>query len=130
MSTISRLQVGLEYPVYREGLALISKYHIRSSDTLTLKKDDTDEHNRILQLIDVWVGNQIIRIGHVHFLITDFVDYATPHLEETLEILEARHEKRILIGDFNITPSKRQVCYGKMTINLLPSCPMSLDYCY
>lgn len=103
VSTISRLQVGLEYPVYREGLALISKYHIRSSDTLTLKKDDTDKHNRILQLIDVWVGNQIIRIGHVHFSITDFVDYATPHLEETLEILEARHEKRILIGDFNIT---------------------------
>lgn len=103
VSTISRLQVGLEHPIYREGLALISKYHIRSSDTLTLKKDDTDEHNRILQLVDVWVGDQIIRIGHVHFSITDVVDYATPHLKETLAILKARNEKRILIGDFNLT---------------------------
>lgn len=103
VSTISRLQVGIEHPIYREGLALISKYHIRSSDTLILKKHEDDEHSRILQLIDVWVGEQIIRIGHVHFSITDFVDYATPHLKETLSILKARHEKRILIGDFNIT---------------------------
>lgn len=97
MSTISRLQVGLEYPVYRKGLALISKYHIRSSDTLTLKKDDTDEHNRILQLIDVWVGNQIIRIGHVHFSITGFVDYATPHLEETSMLWENGYKSTTVV---------------------------------
>jgi endonuclease/exonuclease/phosphatase family metal-dependent hydrolase len=103
ISTISRLQKSHDFPVYREGLALISKYHIRSSDTLILKKADGDEHNRILQLIDVWAGDQIIRIAHVHFSITDYVDYATPHLEETLAILASRNEKRILIGDFNLT---------------------------
>ena len=103
VSTISRLQPSVHYRTYREGLALISKYHIRSSDTLILKKAEGDEHNRILQLIDIWIGDQIIRIGHVHFSITDVVDYATPHLEETLAILKARNEKRILIGDFNLT---------------------------
>lgn len=103
VSTISRLQSSPEYQVYREGLALISKYHIRSSDTLILKKAEGDQHNRILQLIDIWIGDRIIRIGHVHFSITDTVDYATAHLEETLSILKARNEKRILIGDFNLT---------------------------
>lgn len=103
VSTISRLQASPEYQIYREGLALVSKYHIRSSDTLILKKAAGDEHNRILQLVDVWIGDRIVRIGHVHFSITDIVDYATPHLEETLSILKARNEKRILIGDFNLT---------------------------
>lgn len=103
ISTISRLQASPEHHIYREGLALISKHHIRSSDTLILKKAEGDEHNRILQLVDVWIGDQIVRIGHIHFSITDIVDYATPHLEETLAILKARNEKRILIGDFNLT---------------------------
>lgn len=103
VSTISRLQKGIEYPVYREGLALLSKHPITSSDTVTLKKDPTDELSRIVQLIDIVVDGTIIRLGNVHFSITDFVDYATPHLHETLDILEARNEKRILIGDFNLT---------------------------
>lgn len=103
MSTISRLQESHKYSVYREGLALISKYHIRSSDTLILKKAEGDEHNRILQLVDVWIDGTIVRIAHVHFSITDITDYATPHLEETLSILKARNEKRIIIGDFNLT---------------------------
>lgn len=103
VSTISRLQSSLEHQIYREGLALISKYHIRSSDTLILKKAEGDQHNRILQLIDIWIGDHIVRIGHVHFSITDVVDYATPQLEETLSILKTRHEKRILIGDFNLS---------------------------
>lgn len=103
VSTISRLQASTEHAIYREGLALVSKYHIRSSDTLILKKEEDDEHNRILQLIDMWIGDQIVRIGHVHFSITDYVDFATPHLIETLSILKSRNEKRILIGDFNLT---------------------------
>ena len=103
MSTISRLQKGVEHPVYREGLALLSKYSIASSDTLILKRDDKDEHNRIIQLFDIKVGESIIRLGHIHFSITDDFDFATPHLQETLDILKSRHEKRILMGDFNLT---------------------------
>lgn len=103
VSTISRRQSSHDHDVYREGLAFISKHHVRSSDTIILKKTEGDEHDRILQLFDIWIGDQIIRIGHIHFSITDTVDYATPHLEETLSILKARNEKRILIGDFNLT---------------------------
>lgn len=103
MSTISRLQKGVEHPVYREGLAILSKYAITSSDTLILKKDDRDEHNRILQLFDAKVGESILRLAHIHFSITDDFDFATPHLEETLNILKSRHEKRIMMGDFNLT---------------------------
>ncbi len=103
MSTISRLQKGVHYPVYREGLALLSKYAISSSDTIILKKDERDEHNRIIQLIDIKVGESIIRLGHIHFSITDDFDFATPHLQETLDILKSRNEKRILMGDFNLT---------------------------
>ncbi len=103
VSTVSRLQVGLEYPIYREGLALLSKFPISSSDTLSLKKEEGDELNRIVQMVDVVVNGNIIRLGNVHFSITDIVDYATPHLQETLDILKSRHEKRILIGDFNLT---------------------------
>jgi endonuclease/exonuclease/phosphatase family metal-dependent hydrolase len=103
VSTISRLQVGLEYPVYREGLAVLSRFPISSSDTLILKKAEGDTLNRIIQLFDVVINGSIIRIGNVHFSITDIVDYATPHLQETLDILHSRHEKRILMGDFNLT---------------------------
>lgn len=103
VSTISRLQVGVEYPIYREGLALLSKYPITSSDTLTLKQAEGDELNRILQLIDIAIDGKIVRFGNVHFSITDIVDYATPHLQETLDILRSRNEKRVLIGDFNLT---------------------------
>lgn len=103
VSTVSRLQKGVEYPVYREGLALLSKYPVTSSDTLVLKQSEGDDLNRIIQLTDIKVGKSIVRLGNVHFSITDVVDFATPHLIETLDILKSRQEKRILIGDFNLT---------------------------
>lgn len=103
MSTISRLQKGVDHPIYREGLAILSKFPISSSDTLILKKEEKDEHNRIIQLIDVTFGGRIIRLANVHFSVTDIVDFATPHLIETLDIMKARNEKRIIAGDFNLT---------------------------
>jgi len=103
VSTISRLQSSPRHPVYREGLAILSKHPITASDTLILKKDDNDEHSRILQLIDITVDDTVVRLGNVHFSVTDIVDYATPQLKETLDILDARHEKRVLMGDFNLT---------------------------
>lgn len=103
LSTISRLQVGVDYPIYREGLAALSKHPVTSSDTLTLKKSEGDELNRIVQLIDITINKEVIRLGNVHFSVTDVVDYATPHLQETLDILKSRNEKRILLGDFNLS---------------------------
>ncbi|MFZ2835870.1 MAG: endonuclease/exonuclease/phosphatase family protein [Candidatus Saccharimonadales bacterium] len=101
-TVISRLQVGLEYPVYREGLGCLSRYPIVSSDTIVLQQASGDEHQRIVQLIDVSVNGEIIKFANVHFSITDFTDFATAHLEETLATLKARGEKRIIVGDFNL----------------------------
>lgn len=103
LSTISRLQPSSNYASYREGLAVLSKHPITSSDTIILKKEEGDEHNRILQMTDIMVGATVVRLANIHFSITDNFDYATPHLKETLAILKARHEKRILLGDFNLT---------------------------
>lgn len=101
-SVISRLQAGLEFPVYREGLAAISKHPIVKSDTIVLKKAPGDEHNRIVQLLDILVNGQVIKLANVHFSLTDDVDFATAHLRETLEIIQARDEERIIAGDFNL----------------------------
>ncbi len=102
-NAISRLQVGRHYPVYREGSAILSKFPIVKSDIVALKKEERDEHHRILQMADLIVDDQIVKIANIHLSITDFFDLATPQLKETLEILKARGETRILMGDFNIT---------------------------
>lgn len=99
---VSRLQKGLEYPVYREGLAAISRYPILQSDVIVLKQAEGDEHQRVIQLLDILVNDEVIKIANIHFSITDFVDYATPHLQETLDLLRARGEERIIAGDFNL----------------------------
>jgi endonuclease/exonuclease/phosphatase family metal-dependent hydrolase len=102
-NAISRLQVGRNYPVYREGSAMLSKFPIVNSNIVALKKEERDEHHRILQMADLLVGDEIIKVANIHLSITDFFDLATPQLKEVLEILEARNETRILMGDFNIT---------------------------
>lgn len=102
-NAISRLQVGLVYPTYREGMAILSKFPISKTDILVLKKEDRDEHTRIIQLADVMINDEIVQIANIHFSITDFFDLATPQLKETLDILKSRGETRILMGDFNIT---------------------------
>lgn len=101
-SAISRLQVGLEYPVYREGLAALSRYPIVRGDTIVLQQDKDDEHQRIVQLLDLYIDERVVQVANVHFSITDFVDYATPHLKELLDILASRGEQRIIAGDFNL----------------------------
>lgn len=102
-NAISRLQVGVEYPVYREGLAVLSKFPIIKSDIVALKKEERDEHHRVLQMFDAQIDNTIFKFANIHFSITDFFDLATPQLKETLEILKSRDEARIIMGDFNIT---------------------------
>lgn len=101
-SVISRLQVGVEYPVYREGLTVLSKYPIVKSDVIVLKQAPGDEHQRIVQLLNIDIHGDIIKLAHVHFSITDFTDFATPQFEEMLNILKAREEERIVVGDFNL----------------------------
>lgn len=102
-SAITRLQASKVHETYREGLATLSKYPIVKADTLILKQAAGDEHNRIVQLLDLNIDGQIVKVANVHFSITDITDFATPHLEELLGILEARGEERIIVGDFNLT---------------------------
>lgn len=101
-SAVTRLQASTQYTTYREGLAFISKYPVAKTDTIVLKQQAGDEHNRIVQFIDVFKGDALIKLANIHFSLSDFTDYATPHLMETLEILASRNETRIIGGDFNL----------------------------
>jgi endonuclease/exonuclease/phosphatase family metal-dependent hydrolase len=106
-SAVTRLQASEAYENYREGLALISRHPILSADTIVLKQAAGDQHNRIIQLVDIQVGEQRVKLANVHFSLTDDTDFATAHLEETLSIFEARGEERIIAGDFNINDLDR-----------------------
>jgi endonuclease/exonuclease/phosphatase family metal-dependent hydrolase len=101
-SAVTRLQPSPHYAVFREGLSMLSKYPVTKTDTIVLKKEEGDEHNRILQLADILVEDQIVKFANVHFSITDVTDFATAHLKETLGIIANQNEKRIIAGDFNI----------------------------
>jgi len=100
---VTRLQPSHEYDAYREGLGVLSKWPILKTETLILKQQAHDEHQRIVQLIDVLCHKKIVRLAHVHFSISDN-DENLPreHLYELMEILTARGETRIIGGDFNM----------------------------
>jgi len=102
-SAVTRLQPSPRYETYREGLAAISRYPVVQSDTIILKQAEGDEHNRIIQLLDIEIDGRIVKIANVHFSITDITDFATAHLKETLEIFASRGEERIIAGDFNLS---------------------------
>lgn len=101
-SVITRLQPSPYYDVYREGLSMLSKHPVTKSNSIVLKQAEGDEHNRILQLADILIDEQIVKIANVHFSLTDETDFATAHLLETLDIMNGYGEKRIIAGDFNI----------------------------
>lgn len=99
--SVTRLQPSAQYTTFREGLGMLSKYPVIKSDVLILKKEAGDEHNRIIQLLDIEVKGQIVKFANIHFSLTHKKDYATIHLKETLGILKDRGEARIIAGDFN-----------------------------
>ena len=102
-SAVTRLQPSHVHETYREGLAVLSRHPVVKSDTIILRQAAGDEHNRIVQFLDIDVNGSILKIANIHFSITDVTDFATAHLEETLEILRSRGEKRIIAGDFNLS---------------------------
>ena len=81
---------------------MLSKYPVTKTDTIVLKKEFDDEHHRIIQLIDVTMGDKVVLLANVHFSLTDDTDFATAHLKETLKIIKDEDEQRIIAGDFNI----------------------------
>jgi endonuclease/exonuclease/phosphatase family metal-dependent hydrolase len=101
-SAVTRLQDSHEYVTFREGLAMLSKHPVLKTDTVVLKQEPGDEHNRIIQLIDVRVDETLVLLANVHFSLTDNQDFATAHFKETLEIIKNKDEERIIAGDFNM----------------------------
>jgi endonuclease/exonuclease/phosphatase family metal-dependent hydrolase len=104
--SVTRLQAGRQYPVYREGLALLSRLPVPTTEALALKHEEGDPHQRIVQLFDVREGEHLWRFADVHLSVKD--EFAINHLKELLGILEARGERRILGGDFNVNHLERQ----------------------
>lgn len=101
-SAVTRLQPSMEYTTFREGLSVLSKYPVTKTDTVVLKKEFDDEHHRIIQLIDILKDDAPVLLANVHFSLTDETDFATAHLQETLDIIKNKNEERIIAGDFNI----------------------------
>jgi endonuclease/exonuclease/phosphatase family metal-dependent hydrolase len=97
---ITRLQRGRTHPVYREGLALLSRTPIVATQTLALEHEQGDPHQRIVQFADVEEDGGVWPLANVHLSVRD--DFALHHLEEVLTVLHAKGERRILGGDFNV----------------------------
>lgn len=136
-TAITRLQKSPVYENYREGLGLISKYPILKSETIVLKQQDHDEHQRIVQLIDILCKDKIIKFAHVHFSISDNdEDLPREHLVELLEILESRGETRIIGGDFNMSSvdmhatlwQEKYICSSITPYITYPSMNKRIDY--
>lgn len=104
--SITRLQEGRQFPVYREGLALLSRLPVPTTEALALRHEEGDPHQRIVQLFDVQEDGHLWRLADVHLSVRD--EFAINHLRELLGILEARGERRIVGGDFNVNHLERQ----------------------
>ncbi|HEY8317824.1 MAG TPA: endonuclease/exonuclease/phosphatase family protein [Amnibacterium sp.] len=103
--SVTRLQRGRVTADYREGLGLLSRHPVPSTEALVLHHEQGDPHQRIVQLADVDVDGTTWPLMNVHLSVRD--DFALHHLEEVLRMQEARHERRILGGDFNVDHLER-----------------------
>lgn len=102
---ITRLQRGRAHAEYREGLGLLSKHPIMATETLVLRREDADPHQRIVQFVDVRAGDESWPLGNVHLSVKD--SFALEHLGEILRIVRSRGERPILGGDFNVNHLER-----------------------
>ncbi len=104
--SVTRLQQGRTHTDYREGLGLLSRLPVASTETLVLKHEDADPHHRIVQFVDVVADDGVWPLANVHLSVRD--DFALQHLAEVQGILRARDEDRILGGDFNVNHLERR----------------------
>jgi endonuclease/exonuclease/phosphatase family metal-dependent hydrolase len=110
-TVVSRLQTSDEYECYREGLSVFSKHPITHSETLVLKQNKNDHLQRIVQLFDVKIQGSVVKYANVHF--AQNPELAYDNLEELLQILESRGERRIIVGDFNMPDLKHVPLWQK-----------------
>jgi endonuclease/exonuclease/phosphatase family metal-dependent hydrolase len=102
---ITRLQRGRTHPVYREGLAVLSRLPLAATQTLALQHETGDPHQRIVQLVDVSGDDGLWPLANVHLSVRD--DFALRNLGEVLTILREKEERRVLGGDFNVNHLER-----------------------
>ena len=102
---VTRLQQGRVHSDYREGLGLLSKHPVSMTEALVLRHEQADPHHRIVQFADVEADGATWPLVNVHLSVRD--DFALEHLGELLSILRARHQSRILGGDFNVNHLER-----------------------
>ncbi|MDQ1512587.1 MAG: hypothetical protein QOC59_429 [Microbacteriaceae bacterium] len=103
--SITRLQRGRTAQDYREGLAILSRWPVPASEAVVLHHEDNDPHQRIVQFVDVEQDGRVWPLANVHLSVRD--DFALGHLEEVLEIVAGKEERRILGGDFNVDHLER-----------------------
>lgn len=100
-TTISRLYLASDgRSTRREGLAVLSRYPIEQTETLVLQKAPDDRHDRIVQNVDVAIGaNKMLNLTNIHLSNNKNKHH---QLLELCKIIDARSERRIIVGDFNI----------------------------
>lgn len=101
-ASVSRFYLEPDGSGRREGLGVLSRYAINDSEIIALPKRPDDIHYRIVQKLSLTVLDKVVHLANVHF--SDSL-YAAEQLEETLEIMEQRQEKCIIVGDYNIYDS-------------------------
>ena len=104
--SVTRLQQGRVHTDYREGLGLLSRLPVASTETLVLKHEQADPHQRIVQFVDLAADDGLWPLANVHLSVRD--DFALQHLAEVQGIVRSRQEVRILGGDFNVNHLERR----------------------
>lgn len=107
-ASITRLQASIQFGPgpYREGSGVLSRIPVTGTETLVLHHEDDDPHNRLVQFFEIEdADGEVWKFANVHLSVRD--DYAIHHVREVLGILNARGEKRIIGGDFNVNHLER-----------------------
>lgn len=89
----------LEKPI-QHGMAVLSKYPIVNSFEFFVTPNDGEVEPRSMLCFDAEIGQAVFKFANIHFANKE--DRAKNQLEEFLEFLKSRGEKRILAGDFNM----------------------------
>lgn len=133
-TTISRFYQPSIGEAYREGLGVLSRYPITNSESLALVRQADDKHTRIIQNVTVEIRGQKLLLTNIHFSNNQ---YSVDQLQEAIGICKARHERRILVGDFNILNlrDKRDIYANEYVASIdfkeyksFPSEDITLDY--
>ena len=83
-----------------DGLLCLTDLPILEHKIVRLKKEETDDHYRAIQIVKVlWLGEEVL-FYHTHYSNTG--DWSKLHLQETKNYFISNGELPILLGDLNI----------------------------